>query len=359
MPIHTSEYEKLDDALLAEWQQLWERADGAHSFNSPSWFLACQEYYPSGSCKAIFIRDKDGLAAVLSLREEFRYGVAVQCFPGGKHLGKAALLVKNQAGRNLFTVLASLLFSLKNFYLSELDEALALEIKKKNPGLIFRQSSINRYFSLRGDPLAKLPRKRQKKIFKQMEKFKDKLSFKCFEGSEGLNVAFEIDQRSSKREKGMATFVNAADREFYGKIAKNFGKNFLVCTLLFGGFPIAFEMGFIHKKIFYSCNTAYDKSFGNLSPRKILLYHSAPRLKKDGFEIFDFARGDTALKREFAELSYRQFDLFYAQNFFVRFWWRLTASLREKLVGNKYFYRPYLELKKKLVNFKLQITNIK
>jgi hypothetical protein len=211
---------------------------------------------------------------------------------------------------------------------------------------------------LSDDPFIFLSKKQRSKIFSKVKKNQNRLILKNYQGiGEGLDIAFAIDEKSAKRESGRPTFVGEQDRQFYRHLIFELKDRVTIDILFYDSIAIAYSINFVYGKIYHAFKTDYDKNFRYLSPGKLILFFLLPRLKQEGFKMFDFSRGANVLKREFTPLAYPQYDLYYARNVFIRSWWKINLikeNFKERLLENERFYNKYLWVKRFLVTLRLE-----
>jgi|GEM_PF-3563978 len=346
MSFTITEHKELNDGLLSDWQKLWDCSSFSHFFNHPAWFLTCKEIYPSDSYRIITVSDNNGLAAVLPVHEERKFGVKTLACPGGKRLDRCALLYRD-IGEEALSSLFGYLIAKRNFYLSEANASIAEAAKRCKEGIATRKSSVSPYIPLLKDPFAYLSPKQGKKIARLLKRLEGRLEFRRFFGeAEGIDTAVIIDQKSRKAKEGRETFFGETDIRFLKGLIKNFGKQTVVETLYLDGRPFVFSLEFLYKNVCHAHVSSYDSSGHAFSPRKLLLRYTLPCLRREGIETFDFSRGTNSLKREFTPLFRTQYDIYYAKNPLVRMWWKAANIVCDEVLDSKMLYGMYLWVKR-------------
>lgn len=341
-------HRELTTDLLERWQQLWNDSTDAHFFNSPQWFLSCRASFGLTTYTLVTVEKEGIMEGILPLVHETKFGLPVLCSPGERFVDKSSLLLRKN-DPSLLSILISQLTQMGTFYLQEVSTQIADAIVQENKTIIKKTASTNYYLSLENDPLQHMSNKNRNKIRNKITKYQEHLSYKCFRGDpRGLDLAFEMDKRSTKRKQGKSTFVRERERNFFKQLLKKNGQNVTVDILFYDNIPVIYGIGFASKKTFYACVTAYDDTYSFLSPGKMLHFYMFERLKADGKMLFDFSRGVTVLKKEFTPLYHTQYDLFYTQNVLLKLIWQTTNAAHTTILNNKLFYGTYLFLKKLL-----------
>lgn len=335
----------LDNKLLEKWKKLWNISNDAHSFNAPEWLLVCKDTFNIDKFIILTVEENNELIALLPLVTEGKFGITTLCSPGRKFLDKSTLLMKDN-NVALFRTIMNYLGNKDSFYLQEMSADLVdmLPLSMLKNGI-----SINPYLPLRPDPFQFMSGKNRHKLFKTINTCTKYLKFKSFTGSlEALQIAVEIDKRSSKRQAGKAVFEKAEDHTFYSQLIKKFKQNFVIDILFYNSFPIAFSFGLLYGKTYHALNTAYDIEYGKIMPGKLLLYYIIQHLKEKNMEIFNFSRGQSQLKKSFTNLQETQYDIFYVKNTILKHWWYAAHKVHNEILDNRLLYGTYLNIKKYL-----------
>ncbi|MCL5667021.1 MAG: GNAT family N-acetyltransferase [Patescibacteria group bacterium] len=359
--VEIKEYEKLDSGLLEQWQKLWDKSPCAHFFNSPKWFSAfAKAYFPAG-CSIVAAYENGSPAAFLPILKQKKFGITALTCPGGGHLAKLPLLAKENS-REILGALAGYLAEKGSFYLPEVGQEAAGIMEKGGRKFVLREASVNPYFILNGDACYNFSERNKKQVRRKIKKFGSHLSLKSYKGPnlEGLEIAFALDARSAKRSKGLLTFTDWRDKQFYRNLAGEFGEQLVVDVLSFDSEPVIFSVNFIYGKVYHFYKTAYHADYGRIAPGKLLLYYKCPSLFEEGFKILDFSRGDSRYKKEFTPLFYRQYDLFYANNVLLKWWWMAAAAasgVKNRLYENETYQKIYSARKKISVKIKTALAH--
>jgi CelD/BcsL family acetyltransferase involved in cellulose biosynthesis len=336
---------KLDENLLMKWNDLWNKSEEGHFFNTPEWLLAYCRSHGVKNFSIVTIEDDDELLLVLPLVKERFFGISAYGSPGGKYLNKSSLLIKN-IDKELLQELINYLIKQGNFCLKELSAELADIIEKIDNRLIKKESSINPYINL-DDPYKFLSNKQRNKIRNTIARNKNALRYESFTGDmNALNLVFEMDKRSSRTKKGKATFVDDTDRKFCQDMLKSLPKNFQIDLLYYEKDLICYSIELAFKKVIQAFNTGYNENYRQLRPGKILTYLLLDRLKNENYEILDFSRGNSILKQEFTSLLKKNYEILFSKNLFVMLWWEAAERLSTAMQENKFLYKQYLFFKK-------------
>ncbi len=340
--IHTS----LDEELLHEWQQLWNESHFATFHNSPTWFMACKQGLHLKDYFFLVVKTDGRLEAIFPLIVERRFGISAICCPGERFVDKSTLLLKDNDPK-LITAIINHLTGMSNLYLEEFSKEMAELILRNNKQVRKQEASINPYLPLESNPLRFMTNKMRNKIQNKIKRYQKSLTFQNYLGNSlGLEKAFEIDARSTKRQKGTSDLAGKEQKEFIHALLSVAGKNLTVDILSYEGVPVVYAIGLTYKKTYHAFQTAFDGNYAFLSPGKMLSFYIYDHLREKGYELFDYSRGVTVLKKEFTPLFAVQYDILFSKNMLVFYWWRLCNYLYNAILGNKKLYGMYLFFKK-------------
>lgn len=342
-------YHTVDENLLKRWHALWNASKEGHFFNSPEWFLVTCDVYNISQFTIITIEEDDELVLVLPLVTKKVFGISVLSSPGGKFVNKSSLLVKT-LNKELINMLSTYLLTKGNFYLQELSSEIADAFCSGNRHLIKKAASINPYLPISPDPFMYLSSKNKSQIRGILRKNEKEITFKSFTGDmDALETVFELDNRSSKKQQGKATFVTEQDKQFFRELLRKMPDNFVVDIVYHDNTAVVYGVGFIYKNIYHACNTAFDAHYRFLRPGKLLAHFRLKRLQEDKFDLIDFGRGNSMLKQELTKLSTIQYDVFYISSFVRKHWLLAGQQVYDGILNSKLLYTTYLSLKKRLL----------
>ncbi len=335
-----------NEPLLKEWHQLWEGSGYAHIFNGPEWFLLYKNLYKEKTYKILTIREKGELVGILTLVQEKQAGIKTYKNPGGKYLDRSTLLLKDINDELLKSMLL-VLKTLGNIHLPEMPEAFAKKIIELDKDFSIQTGSINPYLIIDDDPTRHPSSSIKRDIANTIAKHGKKLKFKSFAGdSDSLKKAIGIDHKSAKMKQGKATFVNNNERLLFNTLLETYKKDFIVDMIFLDDNPFVYSIGIRYKNTFHGINTSFDEAYKQLQPGKLLFHFIIKNLQKEKVQIYDFSRGTSPLKREFAPLALTQYHLFYSKYTWIPKWWGLHDQAIEYLINNKLFYNNYCKIKK-------------
>jgi CelD/BcsL family acetyltransferase involved in cellulose biosynthesis len=335
---------EVDTSLIDRWKQLWNESEMASFFNSWEWFETCKNTYRNISYEIMTVEEEGKLRVVVPLALNRKWGITTLTIPGEKYADKTPLLL-DKFEPQLIREITDKLKEKGNYYLPEVnfDQMNVMtgeEVK-------MRETSVNSYIPINPDPFRFLSDKQRSKIFNRVKKNAEHLKLETYIGSpEALETAFLIDDRSVKKSRGMASFTDEADKEFFRQLIKNNRDKIVIDILYYDGVPFVYSVGLVKDKIYHAFNTAYDESYYQLLPGKILLHFMLNRLQTEGFETLDFLRGRNTLKMEFTSLTYTQYDVFYSKFGLIRWWWSTAGKIKDGILGNEFAYGAYRQIKK-------------
>lgn len=339
----------VDNDLLGKWKTLWEQSNEGHFFNTPEWFLAARDVYHIKQFRIITIEDNGELVLVLPLVKKKVFGIPVWTYLGSKFVNKSSLLIK-EIDKSILKDLSHFLMKHGDFYLPELSREIAEILCDDTPCLIKKEASVNFYLPIDPDPFCFISSKNKSQIRGIMRKNKKDISFKTFIGdNKSLDTVFELDMRSSKKRQGKATFITKEDKLFFCKLLQLMPKSFVIDFVYHQNKPIIYSIGFAYKNIFHASNTAFDANYRFLRPGKLLTHYRIAKLQEEKSDLFDFGRGNSALKREFTKLTKTQYSVFFIFSPLSKQWLLSTQRVYDGILQSKPLYTSYLFLKKYLL----------
>lgn len=334
-------HHELPQELHDRWQKLWDESEHSHFHNSPGYFFASRDGFAVKKFVILTIEHDGQLEAIFPLVREKRFGVTVLCNPGERFTDKSTLLLR-QKDSELIKQIITKLMEVGNFYLEELSEDVADMMLQVSHFLIKQKASVNPYLPLQPDPYRFMRSKTRNQMRNTLEKYKTNLKHSYFVGDkDALEQAFAVDAISTKRSRAKSDLAREREREFFRQILHYNKEQFFVDLLSFDNKPFVYLIGVIYKKTYHAWLTAFDGEYKFLSPGKLLFFTLFERLAKEGFELVDFSRGETYVKQKFTHFQTQQYDIIFAKNTMVQYWWNLTNFLYNFIVGNRILYGTY------------------
>lgn|GEM_PF-5646154 len=279
------------------WCDFWNNSESRHLFNHPVWFEICTKVFKYKDLSIIKNCDNNKINMILPVSIKNKKLISI----GEKYLDKSNILVDKEAdGLNEFLI--------KNgytLYLEEVDEKLINFFPFKR---IIYESSLNPQTDLNVEMKVKPKELRYlNNIYKKnpMIKFHTIYGKECFDY---IDVMFEIEKQSNKPQKKKALFNNVIAQELFKQIAKT---EFAILTIMYyDNIPVAHMFGLNNFNGIYSAyHMAYKSQYKNLQPGKLVILNLFDILKLNGFKIFDFSRGDSALKRHFSTSVVKNYNI--------------------------------------------------
>ncbi len=327
---------QIDESLNKDWQELWEKSEMRHFFNSPKWFLATSKNVPESKIKIITIYDKEKLIAIYPTILTKKFGIPAYSGPGGDFLDRSTLLIES-TDPYLLNFLFSELLKIGNVYLNELPEEIANYVATFFPKFNISFASINFELPYGDDPFRYLSGKHKKQIKKVIEAEGDNLRVELFQTStyEKLELVSEIESKSGKNNSNKDVFSDTELINLIKGLTEQSQDDCLLSVLYYKGEPIGYEYGFLYGSTWHLFQMGFKDGFNELSPGRVLLYLTLPKVHERGIKLIDFSRGANRLKRDFTEHYYKQYFVFYSPNHEVNVWWRSTAKVFVKLENSK------------------------
>ncbi len=333
---------QLSEDQKKQWQELWNSSDTRHIFNSPNFFESCLEAFKSKKYAIIFCYKESKLCGVLPLVEDRIFGIKALSGPGrkGNYIDKSILLV-SEYDLDLFNAIIESALSLGNLYLAEINEDVKILLNRKKFKYAAQWASRSRWEAMSEEKsiVGHMPSKQKRTMLKRIGDREKNLDFRLFKADlqKALEKAAEIEKGSYKSRRHISFFNKAISKIFLQSVIKYNPENVCIGVLYFHNKPIATTLGFIYGKTFLLYHTAFLKEHYGWGAGKAAIYFALECLKKEGFAKMDLSRGDSDLKRQFAENTEDQYNIYFSKNHLVLFWWRMCALTMDILKKIKSF----------------------
>jgi CelD/BcsL family acetyltransferase involved in cellulose biosynthesis len=345
--IHT----ELNETLVQEWQELWEKSSLKNFFNAPLWFQSCLKTFEYPEIRIITHYENTKLVAILPVVLTKQYGIAVYATPGNQYYDNSSLLL-TEYDPEVIQALLHTLSEAGNFYLSELGQPVAniCSTFMKNVGIA--ASSISPYFSLHGDPEAFITKKNKRILAKRFKDGEGHISCNLYldDIEKHLQTLIAIDNDSSKQVELKATFSDPLLLKLLLTINDLQEKKIVIALLFYKDEPICYNYGFLYNKTFIGTGTAYKREYNRFSPGRLLVRNFLPQLGEMGIVHFDFSRGVSRFKKDFSPYAYHQYAVFYSANPLVMRRWRLLNKVKNYLETHPALFEFARKTKKKIIH---------
>ena len=314
----------IDSRFVKEWQNLWKKSDNANLFNSYDWFVTCQNagevtHYQVFAC----YQDKE-LVAVFPTTSTKCYGINVTVPIGHTFIVDTAFLTKNYDHELLKHLFEKVLQ--KNVYITTLDEKITTILKLIFPNLFFSLISVNPYVNFENDPLRFFGGSKMRKLNHIIKINQENLEFREYNQNDDLekqlNVMFEVEQHSAKKQNAKDIFSQEENRQFYINLVRYSKKFVKIFFLYYQNKPIAYGFCLLSGNKLIGYQTSYLAEYAKLSPGKIMVKYLLETLKDKSIEVFDFGGGVSAYKQQFTPDYFFQYNLYHSNNMFIMLWWK-------------------------------------
>lgn len=339
--------DNLDSKTIKEWKKLWEVCPNRNYFNSVEWF---QNYTITFSIKKYIILkgyDNKELQFILPLVQISKN--TFTCI-GGRYLDKVSLLYNGEIKTIINEIKKYAIKTKKSIILSECDFSIDCI---DNENLIIEFASDNPYVELNQD-LNLIVKKKEKRYIEGILRKNESLNFKIIIGKNIQNYIeniFDIESRSNKIKRKKALFRNDNVKDLFRNIAKtDYG---MLCILCYNEIPIAHMFGLIASpKKFMAYHMAFDQVYGRLQPGKLVIYYLLNYFKKIKYDIFDFSRGNSLLKKHFSIYSSKNYNIYINPNIFLKF----RFICRKKIIKIKALIKRYYKKTNSIKKIEININ---
>jgi len=322
---------KLDESIIKQWKELWEKAENANIYNSYEWFLACVETFTIKEYE-VYVCYKDGkLIAVLPLQPYKCFGVKVYGTFCRERLVDTPFLMKNYE-KETFKYFFENVFKRHNIYLQKLDDKATKILHELFPHLFIVLISVNPFIDLTGDPISAMLKSMVNRITKIMKKNTDVLRYEIYNTNlqKYFKALLALQEKSSKKTRSMDIFEDKKTKDYYSALIKYCNKFVRINILYYNDLPIVYEFGFLYKNMYVGDQISYHNDYKQLSPGKIMIFRLIEHLKNKNKQVttLDQGGGISDYKQQFTQ-KYRLFyNVYYSNNIFVLFWWKSINKIR-------------------------------
>lgn len=284
---------EINDQLRTEWQNLWNISVDSTYFNSIHWFENCIYSFSITDYLILKIYHNKNLISIIPLEKK---GHRLYC-PGDKYLDKTVLLLKNLDYDIYAQILAYLKENKYSLIMNEVDqkynsifsETKYMEVASENP-------FINLDFDIKN-----IIKSKERRYLENIIKNNPNLTVKFYakDSMEYMDDIFRIETKSRKNQNNKAIFGDEKVRNLFKTIAKD---NYSLVAILYdNNEPIAHLFGINNRDVeFMAYHMAYVDEYRKYQPGKIVIYNLIKHLKENKFQIFDFSRGESLLKKHFS-----------------------------------------------------------
>lgn len=319
---------RIDEILLAGWQELWNHAENATVFNSAEWFQTCTQTDNSTAYKIIVCYKDERLVGLLPLKKSRKFGFTVVSVISSEFQVDTAFLMERY-DTQLFKQLFEYLMANENLFIQKIDSHAVSQLHGLFPQLFFSLISVNPCIDLTCDYDTNISNKMLGRIKKLLKKHRGKFDFKFYENNfqKHLETMFSIDQNSWKKLHGKDIFSDKKMQYFYRVVTKLCNKFVKIGFLYYENHPIAYFYGFLYGRTFAAYHTSFLDEYRYLRPGQMALYYLINNLK-DNATVIDMGGGISRYKQEFTHNYRILYDMYYAKNDLIMFWWKLINMAR-------------------------------
>lgn len=302
---------KITKELIAEWNKLWNECDNKNYFNSYTWFENYVNAFDIKRYTIVIGYSHNKLCFVLPLVFKRRKYITI----GGKYLDKVSFLFKGDPDKYIIQLRD---FAIKNKMSIILNECnFNIPSSKK---IYIEKASDNPYIKL-SENIKNIIKPKERRHIENVIKNNSDLSFEIFakkECSKVINTIFDIESKSHKVKEKKALFNLEQAKSLFRNLANT---DFCIIAILYFKYvPIAHMVGINNcDKIFMAYHMAYDMNYRHIQPGKIVIYDLIKYLQERQFEIFDFSRGNSILKRHFSNYSESQYNIYLNPSVKIKF----------------------------------------
>ncbi len=295
-----------------QWEELLAAGNHESSLSIP-WTEALLHSYIEGAFSLIVLSDSSGIAGLVPVyvKKTKRHGMSLSTLsPVTEHFNTHSdLLLRHSSTEVAEAFLRALLsvkvkwdvFRINRFVMGHpLLESLECVLKSKLHYAYRIQSEEPSFFIKFGAGKDEYPKAVSGKFRYNLRSYLNKLraagevSFLSIRDFQDVDMAFDtmlrIEEASWKHKHGTGISSTAKNRQFYRELCRGEFKcgRLRVAMLYLNQTPLAYEMGLINGKKYYSVHGSYDEEYKKNSPGIVLLAQVIDGLIQEGVEELDF-----------------------------------------------------------------------
>lgn len=297
----TQIYTSLTSDFEREWQSLWDTSKRhATAFNSPAWLVAAQSAFDHRDIRIIAIRSKkNALVGVAALVKQQAYGVSVYASPAARFADKPSILI-DWGDAAAVSALAAAFTSLGTVYLQYCKSEIAQALQNAQPAITF-QDDLTSQVHFNGTYTGTLTKDTLKKIVKRMEKAPERVTVRYSKKNHHaiLPDVYAVEEDSTKKERGMAEFIDKRTRNFFESIAQKNADLMRIILIDIGKKPVAYSVDFLAHEVYQGSQKAFVKGYEYYQPGKYMALKLLEKNFQEGRRAFDFGRGYDSFKEQF------------------------------------------------------------
>jgi CelD/BcsL family acetyltransferase involved in cellulose biosynthesis len=296
--MNTAVYTTLDTSVMKQWEELWHNAPYANYTNSPYWLRSVLETYDYPQFVIIAVFDKQQLVGIAGLVKEKKYGMTYSTVAPSDYVCGLPFLV-NPDQIQIVRALGKELQTLGTVCLANVPEDFLTLLQRTMTGVTIASATVNYYVAIQKDDKGMVVVRHKKRLLRRSEMIEDALTLRSFSGldANALQIAFAIDQESSKQTRGYNAFASKQTQTFYQSLAKQYQKQFHLYILYHNDKPVAYQIGFLVGKTFFCSQIAFTKEYSIYSIGRSLLIRLVEQLGASGVAMLDFGSGEDHVKK--------------------------------------------------------------
>ncbi len=295
-----------------QWEELLASGNHESSLSIP-WTEALLHSYIEGPFSLIVLSDSAGIAGLVPVyvKETKRYGMSLLTLsPVTEHFNTHSDLLLRHSSTELTEAFLRALVSVKvkwdvfrinRFVMGHpLLESLEFVLRSKLHYAYRIQSEEPSFFIKVGNGKDEYPKAVSGKFRYNLRSYLNKLrsagevsflNIRDFQdGDEAFDTMLRIEEASWKHKHGTGISSTEKSRRFYKELCRgelNYGR-LRVAMLYLNQIPIAYEMGLVNGKKYYSVHGSYDEGYEKNRPGAVLLAQVIDGLIHEGIEELDW-----------------------------------------------------------------------
>jgi CelD/BcsL family acetyltransferase involved in cellulose biosynthesis len=306
-----------DQSRIAEHVKRWNEIFNSGDFEASTsleWSQALlTSHVKEDAYRLLVVRDANEIIGFVPivLSKTKKYGLSVRWLhPLSEYYSTHSDLLLQKANEEIAGAVVSTLYSLGDkwdvFRMNEIVETNPIlepiehHLKKRSISYSVRTEHPVFYIRLNGtyqDYLQKRTGKFRYNLKRLEKRIKDRgyMEYSKYQGrsewEEGYRQLLYVDQHSWKQDHGTAITSTEKQQSFYRNICQGASEagSLRISILRLNHEPMAYMLGFVKGRRYFSLKTSYVEKYHNIGPGKVLHARVIEDLFREKFEEFDFA----------------------------------------------------------------------
>lgn len=345
---------QVSQQLIQEWESLWDSSSNSNYINGPQWFCSVRENYNYPDYAIVTVRDNKKLIGICGLLKHTKYGINFYSLPPEDFVCGTPFLIYDN-NETCLREMIKCLVERGNIFLDNVDIDFSNKLSSVTPFSKFTIYNENYYIPILDKHTNPVKQSKKNEYLKKIKNIEAKVQLSVEYGysEKTLSDIFSIDNLSRKKQRGYNAFSNQQLRNFYSSLAKRLSQGFVVHKLFIGGKIVAYSIGFIVKNIYLGSQMAFDETYSQYLPGKVLMIKLIEDLYENGVDVIDMGSGENSLKKELSPAHKQLLKGVISKSLLIReyvnFVYKFKLLIYKLISSNRRIYSYYRKIKNKFI----------